>query len=249
MYIYIYIYWKGLTACAADPNNDALNEFFHDFLLPFGSLLAPFGRLGRPFLDSGTTPGPFRARGAKRFENGHNLVELWWSPVSPIWDNFGKVDDLLAASFLVFFWTPILPTICCSGFRLGSNLWCFLGYLGPLEIGLERWRGYDFHTLGFLFGGTNSKLDREVVFFVDCNDFCYFLDPFRGLFWDENVKKWDTEKRQKKELWKFPRPDPGNSVSGPCGPLKETKDPQILRDFARRGSLKAVSGKATQFSH
>ena len=46
---------------------------FHDFLLPFGSLLAPFGRLGRPFLDPGTTPGPFRARGAKSCEN----VTIW----------------------------------------------------------------------------------------------------------------------------------------------------------------------------
>ena len=46
---------------------------FHDFLLPFGSLLAPFGRLGRPFLDPGTTPGPFRARGAKSCEK----ITIW----------------------------------------------------------------------------------------------------------------------------------------------------------------------------
>ena len=94
--------------------------------------------------------------------------------------------------------------------------------------------GYDFHTLGFLFGGTNSKLDREVVFFVDCNDFCYFLDPFRGLFWDENVKKWDTEKRPKKELRKFPQKDPSNSGTVPSGPLKEFKKSAILRDWPQQ---------------
>ena len=128
-------YWKGLTACAADPNNDALNEFFHDFLLPFGSLLAPFGRLGRLSLDPGTTPGPFRAQDAKSSEKGHNLAALWPPLGSPIWDFFDKVDDFLAACFLLFFWTPILLTSWCSGIHFDSNLWCFLGYLGPLEIG------------------------------------------------------------------------------------------------------------------
>ena len=68
--------FRRLTACAADPNNDALNWLFHDFLLPFGSLLASFGRLGRPFLDPGTTPGPFRARGAKRCEKITNWLNF-----------------------------------------------------------------------------------------------------------------------------------------------------------------------------
>ena len=84
---------------------------------------------------------------------------------------------------------------------------------------------------------------------MDFYDFGHFLETFRGPFWDQSVKKWDTEKRPKKELRKFPQPDLGNPAPGPCGPLKETKDQQILRDFAPRGSLKAVPGKATQFSH
>ena len=41
---------------------------FHDFLLPFGSLLERFGCLGRAFLDPGTTPGPFGARDANSCE-------------------------------------------------------------------------------------------------------------------------------------------------------------------------------------
>ena len=44
---------------------EAFRYLFRHFLLPFGNLSAPFGRLGQPFLDPGTTPGPFRARGAK----------------------------------------------------------------------------------------------------------------------------------------------------------------------------------------
>ena len=43
----------------------ALWMSFSIFSLPFGSLLAPFRRLGQPFLDPGTTPDPFRAQDAK----------------------------------------------------------------------------------------------------------------------------------------------------------------------------------------
>ena len=50
---------------------------FRDFLLHFGNLLAPFGRLGRAFLDPGTTPGPFGARDAKSCKTITN------------WPNFG----------------------------------------------------------------------------------------------------------------------------------------------------------------
>ena len=84
---------------------------------------------------------------------------------------------------------------------------------------------------------------------MDVNDFLYFLEPFRGLFCDENAKMWDVEKGSKKWSISFLQLIPGNPAPGPCGPLKETKDQQILRDFAPMGSLKAVPGKATQFSH
>ena len=49
---------------------------FHDFLLPFGSLLTPFGCLRRPFLDPGTTPGSFGARGAKSCEKVTNWLNF-----------------------------------------------------------------------------------------------------------------------------------------------------------------------------
>ena len=84
---------------------------------------------------------------------------------------------------------------------------------------------------------------------MDFYDFGHFLDTFRGPFWDQSVKKWDAEKGSKKDAENSTRGDPANSDYRPCGPLKETKDPPILRDFAPRGSLKAVPGKATQFSH
>ena len=84
---------------------------------------------------------------------------------------------------------------------------------------------------------------------MDFYVFCHFLNPFRGVFWDEKVKKWSLGKQAKKESIIFQREDPSNPGTGPCGPLKETKESPIIRDFARRGSLKAVPGKATQFSH
>ena len=65
----------------------------------------------------------------------------------------------------------ILLTNCSSGVHLGSNLRCFLVYLGPSEIGLKHERGYDFHTLELLFAGMISRLDRVDVFSVDVHDF------------------------------------------------------------------------------
>ena len=166
------------------------------FWKPFGTFWTPWATFFGPRDDSGPISGP----GCKKLRKSWNLVELWWLPGAPIWDHFGKVDDFLADCFLLFFWTAILLTICCSGVRLGSKLWCFLGYLGPLEIGLERWRGYDFHTLGLLFGGTNSKLDREGVFSWIFTFFVTFWTPFGECF---GTKKW------KKEAWKNNRKNSG----------------------------------------
>ena len=54
----------------------------HDFLLPFENLLAPFGHLGRAFVDPGTTPGPFGARYAKSCRKVTNLPNFGcpWGP-------------------------------------------------------------------------------------------------------------------------------------------------------------------------
>ena len=133
---------------------------FATFWKPFGTFWTPWATLFGPRDDSWPISGP----GCKKLRKSYNLVELWWPPGSPIWDHFGKVDDFLAACFLLFFWVPIFLTICSSGVHLGSNLRCFLVYLGPLEIGLKRWRGYDFHTLEVLFAGMISRLDRVGVF-------------------------------------------------------------------------------------
>ena len=82
---------------------------------------------------------------------------------------------------------------------------------------------------------------------MDCNDFCYFLDPFRGLFWDENVKKWDTEKRLKKGAENSTRGDPVNSVSCPCGPLKEIKNQRFSGTSPQGGPLKQYREKLPSF--
>ena len=280
------------------PCGSLVGVFFMSFWLHFGSLLALFGRLGRPCLDPGTTPGPFRARGAKSCEKvtielwwlpgspiwdyfaafddflaaffllffwvpifltigssgvhlvlqlamffgvpgtlgnrfktlkgirfshfggafckydfqagswpisrpgrkklrkGYTLVELWWLAGSPIWDYFAAFDDFLAACFLLFFWVPIFLTICSSGVHVGFNLWCFLGYLGPLEIGLKRWRGYDFHTLEVPVAGTICRLDLEGVFLVIFTIFTTFWTPFRGGFWGKKRKKESEKKHE-----------------------------------------------------
>ena len=133
---------------------------FATFWKPFGTFWTPWASLFRPRDDSWPIWGP----GCKKLRKNYKLVELWWLPGCPIWDYFAAFDDFLAACFLLFFWVPIFLTICSSGVHLEFNLWCFLGYLGPLEIGLKRWRGYDFHTLEVLFAGMISRLDRVGVF-------------------------------------------------------------------------------------
>ena len=130
------------------------------FWKPFGTFWTPWATFFGPRDDSWPISGP----GCKKLRKNYNLVELWWLPACPIWHYFAAFDDFLAACFLLFFWVPIFLTICSSGVHLGSNWRCFLGYLGPLEIGLKRWRGYDFHTLEVLFAGMVSKLDRVDVF-------------------------------------------------------------------------------------
>ena len=120
---------------------------------------------------------------------------------------------------------------------------------GILENRFRTLKGIRFSHFGDPFWRDELKARSGRCFFVDFYDFGHFLEPFPGLFWDENVKKRSTEKEPKNKWIIFMQQDPVNSAPGPCGPLKETKDQQILRDFAPRGSLKAVPGKATQFSH
>ena len=55
---------------------EAFWYFVHDFLLPFGSLLAPFGRVERPFVDPGTTAGPVRAQDAESCEKVTILLQF-----------------------------------------------------------------------------------------------------------------------------------------------------------------------------
>ena len=144
----------------AEGNWMSFSWLFATFWKPFGTFWTPWATFFGPRDDSWPISGP----GCKKLRKSYKLVELWWLPGSPFWDRFGKVADFLGACFLLFFWVAILLTNCSSGVHLGSNLRCFLVYLGPLEIGLKLWRGYDFHTLEMLFAGMVSKLDRVEVY-------------------------------------------------------------------------------------
>ena len=64
----------------------------------------------------------------------------------------------------------------------GVQFVMFFGYLGPLEIGLKRGRGYDFHTLEVLFAGMVSKLDRVDVFLKILTIFNTFWLPVGECF-------------------------------------------------------------------
>ena len=95
---------------------------------------------------------------------------------------------------------------------------------GTLGNRLRTLKGIRFAHFGDPFWRGEFKANSERYFFVDFNDFGHFLVPVRGLFWDENVKRWDTEKRPKKKPLKFIQEDPTNSDYRPCGPLKEIKE-------------------------
>ena len=98
----------------------------------------------------------------------------------------------------------------------GLHFLMFLGYLGPLEISLKRWRGYDFHTLEVLFAGTNSKLDREGDFSRMFPIFYTFGTPFGDCF---GIKKW------KKLVWKNNRTN--DRFCGPRGPWQQKQMPKV----------------------
>jgi len=201
---------------------------FWYLLEAFWHLLDASGDFFGPRHDSWLLSGP----GRNKLRKSYNLVEICLPPGSQIWDNFGNFDDLLAACFLLFFWVPIFLTICSSGIHLGSNWRCFLGYLGPLEIGLKRWRGYDFHTLEVLFAGMVSRLDRVEVFFMIVDTFWL---PFGKCFGTKRWKNgvWKNKRKSSRifscglcgEFRAIPRLDP-------CGPLKEFKKSAISPGLA-----------------
>ena len=62
-------------------------------------------------------------------------------------------------------------------------------------------------------------------FFMILNN---FGTPFRGVFWDKNVKKWSMEKQAKNEPNIFMQAMQVIPGIPPCGPLKELKNNQQL---------------------
>ena len=150
--------------------------------------------------------------------------------------------------FVVFLDTHFAHNLLFRG-PFGVQVVVLFRVPGTLGNRLRTLKGIRFSHFGAPFWRDEFKARSARCFFVDFYDFYICWDPFRGLFSDENAKKGDVKKGSKRWSIFFMRLIPGNPAPGPCGPLKETKDQQILRDFAPRGSLKAVPGKATQFSH
>ena len=69
-----------------------------------------------------------------------------------------------------------------------------------------------------------SRLDRVIVFLSIFTIFDDFWTPFRGVFWDKNVKKWSMEKHSKNESEIFMRALQNLMGHPPCGPLKQFKN-------------------------
>jgi hypothetical protein len=69
-----------------------------------------------------------------------------------------------------------------------------------------------------------SRLDPVSVFSSIFTIFEDFRTPFRGVFWDKNVKKWSMEKQAKKESEIFRRALQDLIGHPPCGPLKQFKN-------------------------
>ena len=71
----------------------------HDFLVPFNTFCPPRPNFSGPRDDTGHISGP----GRKKLRKSCKVAELWPPLGSPICDHFGKVDDFLAACFLLIF--------------------------------------------------------------------------------------------------------------------------------------------------
>ena len=69
---------------------------------------------------------------------------------------------------------------------------------GTLGNRLRTLKGIRFSHFGAPFWRDEFKARSGRCFFVDFYVFCHFLDPFRGVFWDEKVKKGGMEKQAKK---------------------------------------------------
>ena len=185
----------------------AFASLFPTFWNPFGTFWTPWASLFGPRDDSWPISGP----GCKQLRKSYNLVELWLPAGFPNWDNFGNFDDFRAACFSLFFWVPIFLTIGSSGVDLGFNLWCFLGYLGPLDIGLKRWRGYDFHTLEVIFAGTISRFDLVGFFFSKFLRLLPLCGPLLGSVLGQKCEKMECGKTSEKIVEYFHAGLTGNS--------------------------------------
>ena len=58
-------------------------------------------------------------------------------------------------------------------------------------------KGIRFSHFGDPFCRYNFQARSGGCFFVEFYDFQQFPNPFRGVFWDKNVKTWSMEKQAK----------------------------------------------------
>jgi len=119
---------RQLDICILTPCGSLLDVF----CMTFWYLLTPFGRRGRTFLDPGTTPGTFRARGAKSCEK----VAKWPNFGRPWGPQFATISVKLMTFwrlvFCCFFGCPVCSQIAgpgsilgpiCDAFRHTWDLW------------------------------------------------------------------------------------------------------------------------------
>ena len=69
-----------------------------------------------------------------------------------------------------------------------------------------------------------SRLEPVSVFLSIFMIFDDFWTPFRGVFWDKNVKKWSMEKHSKNESEIFMQALQDLMGHPACGPLKQFRN-------------------------
>ena len=132
---------------------------FATFWKPFDTFWTPRATFFGPRDDSWPISGP----GCNKLRTNYNLVELWW-PRDPQFETIlVKLMTFWRFCFCCFFGAHFAHKLQFQG-PFGGPICDVFWVPGTVGNRLKTWRGYDFHILGFLFGGTNSKLDREGVF-------------------------------------------------------------------------------------
>jgi len=215
---------------------------FATFWQPFGTFWTPWATFFGPRDDSWPISGPGSKKVRKWSQVGWTLVAPGVANLRPFWLSWWFFSGLFFVVFLGTHFAHKLQFRC----PFGVQFVMVFGYLGPLEIGLKRWRGYDFRTLEMLFAGMVSKLDRVDVFLKIFMIFSTFWLPSGECF---GTKRWTNgvwkNKQTSSRIFSWEPCDWFQLIPrlAPCGPLKEFKKSAILRDWPQGAVLKATGNQ------